>query len=140
MRENDRKLEIILLKIKMKSDDNNDCILLRGMRLKCNIGVTARERSKKQVIVVDISLRCNLRRAGISDCLEDTADYAGLAAKINALARKKSFCLLEALAENISEICLAERGIREVTVQAAKARPVSGLAAAVVAITRRRGR
>jgi len=122
------------------SSSGHDWIILRGMRLECNIGITERERRKKQTITTEIGLKCRLRRAGISDCLKDTVDYAALAAKINLLARKKSFCLLETLAENIAALCLTERGVLEVTVQAAKARPLSGLAAAVVAIARRRGR
>lgn len=122
------------------SGGGDDWIYLHGMRLKCNIGVTERERAKKQAIAVEVGLKCPLRRAGISDCLEDTVDYAALAGKIKALARKKTWRLLEALAEDIAALCLAGRGIREVTVQAAKARPVPGLAAAEAAIRRRRGR
>ncbi|MFA7157892.1 MAG: dihydroneopterin aldolase [Kiritimatiellia bacterium] len=118
----------------------DDWIYLRGMRLECRIGVSAQERRKKQTITADIGLKCPLRCAGLSDRLEDTVDYAALAANINALARKKTWRLLEALAEDIAALCLAGKGIREVTVQAAKARPVPGLAMAEVAIRRRPGR
>jgi FolB domain-containing protein len=122
----------------IESTGDNDWIYLRGMRLKCNIGVSERERRKKQVIDANIALKCDLRRAGKSGRIDDTIDYSILAKKIAARAENQSFRLLESLAENISAICLADSRIRQVTVKAAKAGVLSNVRAVEVSITRNR--
>lgn len=106
--------------------------------MKCHIGVTARERRKRQTIMADIAIKCDLRRAGKSDCLKDTIDYAVLAKTIAALAAKKSFCLLESLAENIAETCLADSRIQQITVKAAKTGVLANVRTVEAAITRNR--
>jgi len=121
----------------MKINNTSDFIYLRGIRLKCNIGVSTRERKKKQVIIANIGLKCGLRRAGKSDRLEDTVDYYVLAKAIAALAARKPFCLLESLAENIAEICLADSRIQQVTVKAAKTGVLPNVSAVEVAIERK---
>ena len=104
----------------MRKDKTGDWIYLHGLRLKCRIGVSPRERQKKQIITADIALKCDLRRAGKSDCLKDTIDYAGIVKAVAEMAEKKSFCLLESLAENIARICLANQKAAEVIVKVAK--------------------
>jgi len=104
----------------MRTDKINDWIHLHGLRVKCRIGVSPRERKHKQVITADIALKCDLRRAGQSDRLTDTIDYSVLSRTITTMAAKKTFCLLEALAKHIAEICLADSKIRQVTVKVAK--------------------
>lgn len=104
----------------MKSDNNNDWIHIYGLRLKCRIGVTPRERRNMQAVIADIAIKCDLRRAGKSDCLKDTIDYSVVAEKISALASEESFCLLESLAGRIADICLADSKTNAVTVKVAK--------------------
>ncbi|MDD5482626.1 MAG: dihydroneopterin aldolase [Kiritimatiellae bacterium] len=114
-----------------------DTIHIRGLRLKCHIGVTEKERGKKQNITADITLRCDLRAAGGSDRLEDTVDYSALAGKLLALAAGEEFCLLEALARRIAEVCLAERKISKVTVKIAKKNVLPQACSAEIEITRK---
>ena len=122
----------------MKINNTSDFIYLRRIRLKCNIGVSTRERKKKQVIIANIGLKCNLHRAGKSDRLKDTVDYSVLAKAIAALAARKPFCLLESLAENIAEICLADSRIQQVIVKAAKTSGLANVSTVEVAIERNR--
>ena len=122
----------------MKSNYNNDWIYLHGLRLKCHIGVTARERRGCQTIIADIAMKCDLRRAGKSDCLKDTIDYAGIVKAAAAMAEKKSFCLLESLAENIAIICLANQKTVEVIVKVGKRGFLSNISSAGVEIHRTR--
>ncbi|MDO9541263.1 MAG: dihydroneopterin aldolase [Kiritimatiellia bacterium] len=119
----------------MKSD-NSDYIHIRGLRLRCHIGVSPQERIKKQVITADIALRCDLRRAGQSDRLMDTIDYSVMAEKITALAVKEEFCLLESLARRIAKICLADSKAKEVTVKVAKKGVLANARSVAVEITR----
>ena len=122
----------------MRKDKRSDWIYLQGLRLKCHIGVSPRERQTRQTIIADIALKCDLRRAGKSDCLKDTIDYAGIVKAVAGMARKKSFCLLESLAENIAIICLANQKAAEVFVKVGKSGFLPDISSAGVEIRRAR--
>lgn len=121
----------------MRNNKTNDGIHLHGLRLNCHIGVSSRERQKKQIITADIALKCNLRRAGKSDRLGDTVDYSVIAKKISALTEKETFQLLESLAERIADICLAESKVKAVTVKVAKKGVLSNVSFVEVEIIRK---
>mmetsp|Transcript_30623 Transcript_30623/g.59030 ORF Transcript_30623/g.59030 Transcript_30623/m.59030 type:complete len:88 (+) Transcript_30623:2-265(+) len=53
-----------------------DRIFLRGLRFHGFHGVLPEERSLGQKFVVDLTLAVNLQRAGLSDNLEHTVNYA----------------------------------------------------------------
>lgn len=118
---------------------HSDWIQIRGLRLKCHIGVSPQERRRRQTISADIALKCSLRRAGQSDRLADTIDYATLAGAVARMAGKKSFCLLESLAENIAVICLANKKAAEVIVKLSKSGVLPNIRSAEVEIMRQRG-
>ena len=120
----------------MTSRDSQDYIRLEGLRLRCRIGVTPRERRRRQTIVADIALRCNLRPASRSDRLEDTVDYAALACSIARMAEAGEFRLLETLAEQIAAICLADAKVAGVLVRVNKRNISPILGGAAVAIRR----
>jgi len=120
----------------MRKDKTSDWIHLNGLRLKCRIGVSSRERRNKQTITADIALKCDLRRAGKSDCLVDTVDYSVIAKEISALAEKETFHLLESLAERIADICLADSKVKTVTVKAAKKGVLSNVSSVEIEIAR----
>lgn len=97
-----------------------DFIHIHGLRLKCRIGVSERERRKKQTIIADIALKCDLNRSGKSDRLKDTIDYSVIVRNLKALVAKKTFGLLESLAGHIAHICLADSSVMEVVVKVSK--------------------
>lgn len=116
----------------------NDYIHLEGLILQCRIGATPAERRRPRRLRASVTLTCDLARAGRSDCLADTVDYAALSVRLRAAARSRDWVLLESLARRLAAECLAERRIAEVRVLLAKPRPCRHLARAVVEITRRR--
>ena len=122
----------------MKINKTNDFIYLHGLRLNCRIGVSPGERRKKQAVIADIALKCDLHRAGKSDCLKDTIDYAEIVKAVAKMAEKKSFCLLESLAENIAKICLINQKAAEVIVKVSKSGFLSNISSASVEIHRTR--
>ncbi len=117
---------------------SSDCLHLDGLLLDCRIGATPAERRRPRRLLASVALTCDLARAGRSDCLADTVDYAALATRLRAVARSRDWVLLESLARRLAEECLAERRISEVRVLLAKPRPCRYLARAAVEITRRR--
>ena len=121
----------------MKKNKTTDFIHLHGLRLKCRIGVSPCERRKKQIITADIALKCDLRRAGQSDRLKDTVDYSVIAKAVAAMAKKRTFYLLESLAEHIVKICLTASKVNEVTVKVAKKGILPNVRSVEIEITRK---
>ena len=115
-----------------------DAITVRDLRVPCLIGTTEAERARKQEVAVSFTLWLDLRRAGSSDRLEDTADYGELSARVTALLEASSFHLLEALAEAVASACLRDPRVARVEVEAHKPRAVPLAAFAGVRITRER--
>ncbi len=81
----------------------NDAIAIRGLRLKTRIGVSERERSSPQVVVIDVEIQADLGRAGKSDDLAHTIDYSSVVSAIAELVQSSESKLLEHLAEQIAE-------------------------------------
>jgi 7,8-dihydroneopterin aldolase/epimerase/oxygenase len=118
-----------------------DRITLRGMQLHGRLGVSAEERAEEQPIEVDLVVRLDLSRAGRSDDLADTVNYASLFELTREIVEGGSFKLLEALAAAIADAVLAAHHVDDVEVRVRKPKaPLPGAFDVVeVRIRRRRG-
>ena len=97
-----------------------DQITIHDLAARCIIGLNGDERREKQDVVVTACLDADLRPAGMSDRIEDTIDYRALKKKILALVENSDFCLIEALADAVAQICLQESRIEKVRVKVEK--------------------
>ena len=97
-----------------------DIVYLHGLRLETIIGIWEWERQVKQTVIVDLDLGTDVSSAGRSDAIEDTVDYKSVAKRLAKLAEENNFFLVEALAENISEILIADYGIEWVRIRVNK--------------------
>jgi 7,8-dihydroneopterin aldolase/epimerase/oxygenase len=93
-----------------------DTIQLKGIEVDCIIGDEAWEREQKQTIRADLTLHTDLSRAGHSDRLEDTIDYAAVARAVIAYMELSTFQMLEALAEGLAQNLLKEFRISSVAI------------------------
>jgi dihydroneopterin aldolase len=93
-----------------------DRICIEGIQLSCVIGTHEWERKLKQKLTLDLVLQQDLSPAGKSDRLEDSIDYAAVVDAVTGLAVESSFKLIEALAEAIAALILAEFSITTVDV------------------------
>jgi dihydroneopterin aldolase len=93
-----------------------DRIVLTGLRVHGHHGVLASERRDGQEFVVDAVLAMDLRRAGTSDDLADTVHYGELAERLAAVVAGEPVDLLEALADRLAAVCLADARVRAVEV------------------------
>lgn len=94
-----------------------DSITLSGVACRVRIGVPDRERKTPQKILIDIALRLDLRKAGRTDDVKDTVDYAALERGVRALAETGEVHLLEHLAEAVAGLMLqSDRRIRSARV------------------------
>ncbi len=83
-------------------------IVLERLEFHGRIGITPEERRRLQPLAIDLELDCATEPAVASDNLDDTIDYAQVAARIVEVGAKQECRLLETLAERIAAILFAE--------------------------------
>ncbi len=79
-------------------------------------GVLAEERSQGQTFRVDVTLGVDTRRAAASDDLAATVDYGVVAQVVAAQVAGEPRDLIETVAEQIADACLARPGVHAVRV------------------------
>jgi dihydroneopterin aldolase len=118
---------------------SGDRILLHGLRVRGHHGVLPEENRLGQVFVVDLELALDLAAAGRSDDLDRTVDYAGLAGRVAELVGGRPRRLLEAVAEDVARLVLADGRVHQVRVRVTKPQaPLPVEATVAVEITRER--
>jgi 7,8-dihydroneopterin aldolase/epimerase/oxygenase len=70
-------------------------------------GVLPEENTLGQRFFVDLIVETDLKKAGESDCLDDTINYAKLYEICREIVEEKRFTLIEAVAENIADSILS---------------------------------
>lgn len=115
-----------------------DMMHIRDLRVRCIIGTKPAERKKKQAVLINISLECNLSRAGRTDRIEDTVNYKRLTDRIAAFVERSSYFLIEKLAEKIAGICLETAGVKSARVIVDKPGALPMARSAAVEIVRTR--
>ncbi|MCZ8517599.1 dihydroneopterin aldolase [Paenibacillus filicis] len=101
-----------------------DKMSLKQMQFFANHGVYPEENRLGQRYIVDVDMYMPLDKPGRSDALEDTVNYAEVYEVIKACVEKKTFKLIEALAEDIaSEVLRTYTSINEMTVRVVKPHP-----------------
>lgn len=93
-----------------------DQIHIRELKFRCLIGTLPEERMEKQDVIVNVTLWADLRAACRSDRIEDTVDYKAVKKEILAMGEQSRFHLIETLAQQIADLCLANERIRQVRV------------------------
>jgi dihydroneopterin aldolase len=117
-----------------------DRIHLRGLRVFGRHGVLPHEAELGQVFVIDLELALDLAAAGRDDDLASTVDYGRLAGRVAELVAGRPRRLVEAVAEDVAGLVLADGRVREVRVRVAKPHAPLPVDAAEVAVEVVRGR
>jgi FolB domain-containing protein len=97
-----------------------DQIIIKELVARGIIGVNDSEREKPQEILINIIIFADLHRAGESDDIHDTVNYRTIAKKALAHAESAKRFTVEALAADISRICLEEQKVVKVRVRVEK--------------------
>jgi len=113
-----------------------DKIYIRDLTVQCIIGLYPEERTNKQEVIINVTMETDLRKAGLSDDLNDTVDYKTVKLDILNLAEKSEFKLIESLAERISEICLKADGVQRTNITIDKPGALRFCKSVAVEITR----
>jgi dihydroneopterin aldolase len=109
------------------SGSRPDTILLDGIEVPAALGVSAAERRMRRPVRVDLEVGRDLRRAGRSDRIKDTLDYALVYDVVEEVAGGREHRLVEALGENLAAELLERFDIEWVTVTVRKPKPVAGV-------------
>jgi dihydroneopterin aldolase len=80
----------------------------------------------RRPVWIELELGCDLRRAGRSDRLVHTIDYAEIYRAVREVAAEREHRLVEALAERIAEALLSRFPLESCTVSVRKPTPVAG--------------
>jgi len=103
-----------------------DLILLEGIEVPAALGVSKAERDMRRPVLIDLELGVSLERAGRSDRLADTLDYAQIYRTVEEVAGTREHRLVEALAERLATALLSSYPIESCTVSVRKFAPVAG--------------
>jgi 7,8-dihydroneopterin aldolase/epimerase/oxygenase len=95
-------------------------VYLRDLAVQTVIGVAAWERKAPRTLMFDIDIELGDCKAGGTDRVADTVDYAAVAASVRAKLGSETYRLLERAVEDVADILFDEFGADAVAIQAAK--------------------
>lgn len=109
-------------------------ILARGV-----IGLSDRERSEPQDVLVSLRLGVDLHACGLSDDVRDSVNYADTQRLVVDLVERAAYRTVESLATNIAILCFVDARVVEAVVRVEKPTAEHLARSVAVELTRRRG-
>jgi dihydroneopterin aldolase len=103
-----------------------DIIYIRELKIEAVIGIYGWERQIKQILVFDIEMATDIRKAAQSDNIDDTLNYKAVSKRLIHFVTHSEFQLIETLAERIAELILTEFSVTWVKLQLNKKGAVRG--------------
>ena len=100
----------------MSNPKKLDKVYIRDLSLRCIIGIFPDERTKKQDIIINVTMEADLHNAGKTDSIDDTVDYKRITKAILAAIEPSSYNLIEKIAQVIADICFTDKLVQTVEV------------------------
>jgi len=97
-----------------------DKVIIKNLAARGIIGIRDWERKRIQDILINITLYTDTRRAAETDDINDCADYSTISKKVLAHAETASRFTVEALANDLANLCLQENNVINVLVRVEK--------------------
>jgi dihydroneopterin aldolase len=97
-----------------------DKIFIHALKTETIIGIFDWERQVKQTVIVDIEISADIRKAALSDSIDDTLNYKQVAKRVLTFVEESKFHLVETLAEHIAMLILEDFGIAWVRISLSK--------------------
>jgi dihydroneopterin aldolase len=97
-----------------------DKIFIHALKTEAIIGIFDWERQVRQTVVVDLEFSADIRKAALSDSIDDTLNYKGVAKQVLAFIEASQFHLVETLSEHIAMLILEQFGVAWVRVALSK--------------------
>ena len=116
-----------------------DKVIIKNLLARGIIGVNDWERKRPQDILINITLFTDTLRAAKTDDINDCVNYSTVSKKVQAHAETAERLTVEALANDLAEICLEEKGVQKVVIRIEKPGAVRFAESVGVEIERNRG-
>lgn len=97
-----------------------DKVFIKDLLVRGIIGIRDWERDKPQDILINVIVFTDISQAAKSDDINDCVDYSALSKKIQSHAESAERLTVEALANDLAEICLKEKLVKKVNVKVEK--------------------
>jgi len=97
-----------------------DKIFIHALKTETIIGIYDWERQVRQTVLVDIEISADIRKAALTDSIEDTLNYKRVAKRVLAFVEASQFHLVETLAEHVAMLILEEFGVGWVRITLSK--------------------
>jgi dihydroneopterin aldolase len=97
-----------------------DKIFIHALKAEAIIGIYDWERQVRQTVLVDLEIGADIRKAALTDSIEDTLNYKRVAKRVLAFIEASEFQLVETLAEHLAMLILEEFGVAFVRIVLAK--------------------
>jgi dihydroneopterin aldolase len=118
----------------------SDRVTLTGLEVFARHGVEEHEKETGQIFLVDATLELDLGKAGQSDDLAETVNYAEVAQRVSDVVAGERWNLIERVAERVAAELLADSRVHEVTVTVHKPHAPMPVTLADLAVTIHRSR
>lgn len=104
----------------IRLEKDMDCIRIKKLEIFARHGALLEENVLGQKFVVSVNLYCSVRRAGITDDLQQSVNYAKVSEFIKEKTQKNTFRLIERLAEYLAQEILLHFPVQSVEVEVEK--------------------
>ena len=115
----------------------SDVVFVKGLKVEAVRGVYEWERAITQPLLIDIALETDIRKASVSDDVNDALNYKAVCDDVSMWCQTIKAKLLEHLAGEIADKLLAKYTCHQVTLSVAKPTAIMQADAVGVQITRR---
>lgn len=113
-----------------------DRVFIENLTVETVIGIFDWEREIRQAVSLDLEMDFDIRKAAVSDSIEDTLNYKAVSKRLIHFIEESEFQLVEALAEKCAAIVLDEFPVRHLKLKLSKPGAVRGSSAVGVIIER----
>ncbi len=115
-----------------------DKVIIKDLLVRGIIGINDWEREQPQDILINIVVMTDTHRAAQTDSIADCVNYRTIAKQVLEHAQTAARLTVEALANDISTICLQQPGVESAVVRVEKPGAVRFAGSVGVEIERRR--
>lgn len=122
----------------MMENSHLDEILIKDLSIRAILGINPDERIRKQEILVNAVLFADTRPAAASDNIDDAVNYRTITKQLIAHTKAGEPMLVERLAQELADICLANARVKAVTISVEKPGALRHAASVGIRITRSR--
>ncbi len=113
-----------------------DTIVIEQLQADTLIGVYDWEQTVKQTVLIDMELRYDMRKAAHDDDLTAAVDYKTLCDRVVEHTEAARLQLIEALAEQLANLCLSEFAIESCRISVHKPAAIAAARDVIVSIER----